>query len=251
MLRIQTDILSLEDEWLAQQLLAAARTQPPSSTDAQFALGVLKSWDGEARADSAATLVLEVTRRALLTRILKPKLGDDLSGYRWPMSTIFLQNVLAQILTRWLPPSDTDFTMTLMRSLDEGTRQIPSLVHGQNHAAWRWGDTIPLTFHHPLSGGLPFLGRWLDVGPFPQAGTGTTVKQTTPRVGPSMRMVVDFSNIDQSMQNITLGESGQVFSPYYRDQFSAWYGGKSFPMLFSDAAVEKGAVNKLVLEPGR
>jgi len=251
MLRIQTDILSLEDEWLAKELLAAAGKQPPSSPDALYALSVLKGWDGEARADSAATLVLEVTRRALLARILKTKLGDDLSGYRWPMSTIFLQNVLDQNLTRWLPPSDTDFNMTLMKSLGEGILQIPSLVHSQGHAAWRWGDTIPLTFRHPLSGGLPFLWRWLDVGPFPQAGTGTTVKQTTPRVGPSMRMVVDFSDLDQSMQNITLGESGQAFSPYYRDQFLAWYGGQSFPMLFSDAAVEKGAVHKLVLEPGR
>ncbi len=249
MLRIQTDILSLEDVWLAKQLLAAAEKQPPTSPDAQFALGVLKGWDGEARADSAATLVLEVTRHALLARILKSKLGDDLSGYRWPMSTVFLQNVLEQNLTRWLPPSDNDFNMTLMKSLDEGIRQIPSLVHSQNHAAWRWGDTIPLTFRHPLSGGLPFLGRWLDVGPFPQAGTGTTVKQTSPRLGPSMRMVVDFSDLDQSMQNITLGESGQFTSPYYRDQFSAWYEGKSFPMLFSDAAVEKGAVHKLGLEP--
>ena len=251
MLRTQTDILSLEDEWLAKQVLVAAAKQPPSSSDAQFALSVLKAWDGEARADSVATLVLEVTRRALLSRILKSKLGDDLAGYRWPMSTIFLQNVLEQNLTRWLPPSDTDFSMTLMKSLDEGIGQIPSLVHSRNHAAWRWGDTIPLTFHHPLSGGMPLLGRWLDVGPFPQAGTGTTVKQTTPRVGPSMRMVVDFSDFDQSMQNITLGESGQVFSPYYRDQFSAWYNGQSFPMLFSDAAVEKGTVHKLVLEPGR
>jgi penicillin amidase len=251
MLRIQTDILSLEDEWLAKQLLAAAGKQLPSSPAAQFALQVLQGWDGEARTDSTATLVLEVTRRALLTRILKSKLGDDLSGYRWPLSTMFLQNVLDENLTRWLPPGDSDFNMTLMKSLDDGIRQIPALVHSQNHAAWRWGDTIPLTFHHPLSGGLPFLRRWLDVGPFPQAGTGTTVKQTTSRVGPSMRMVVDFSDLDQSVQNITLGESGQVFSPYYRDQFSAWYGGQSFPMLFSDAAVEKGAVHKLVLEPGR
>ncbi|HXW15641.1 MAG TPA: penicillin acylase family protein [Terriglobia bacterium] len=251
MLRIQTDIMSLEDKWLANQLLAAAEKHPPSSPDAQFALGVLKSWDGEARMDSAATLALEVTRSALLARILKPKLGDDLSDYHWPMSTIFLQNVLEQNLTRWLPPGDTDFYMTLMKSLEEGVRQIPALVHSQNHTAWKWGNTIPLTFHHPLSGGLPFLGRWLDVGPFPQAGTGTTVKQTTPHLGPSMRMVVDFSDLDHSMQNITLGESGQVSSPYYRDQFPAWYNGKSIPMLFSDAAVEKGEVHKLVLEPGR
>jgi penicillin amidase len=250
MLRIQTDIRALEDEWLAKQLLAAAAQHAPESSEAQFALGVLKAWDGQAHADSTATLIAEVTRHALLARILKPKLGEDLSGYHWSMSTIFLQNVLEQNLTRWLPPEDADFHVTLMKSLEQAVRQIPALVHSQSQAAWRWGDTIPLTFHHPLSRGLPLLGHLLDVGPFPQAGTGTTVKQTTPEIGPSMRMVVDFSDLDQSMQNITLGESGQVFSPYYRDQFEAWYGGRSFPMLFSNAAVDKGAVHRLVLEPG-
>ena len=250
MLRIQTDIRALEDEWLAKQLLAAAAQHAPESSETQFALGVLKAWDGQAHADSTATLIAEVTRHALLARILKPKLGEDLSGYHWSMSTIFLQNVLEQNLTRWLPPEDADFHVTLMKSLEQAVRQIPALVHSQSQAAWRWGDTIPLTFHHPLSRGLPLLGHLLDVGPFPQAGTGTTVKQTTPEIGPSMRMVVDFSDLDQSMQNITLGESGQVFSLYYRDQFEAWYGGRSFPMLFSNAAVDKGAAHMLVLEPG-
>jgi len=64
-------------------------------------------------------------------------------------------------------------------------------------------------------------------------------------------MVVDFSDLDRSVNNITLGESGQAFSPYYKDQLNAWYNGNSFPMLFSDAAVEKGAVHKLVLEPAK
>jgi penicillin amidase len=249
MLRIQADTYALEDVWLAKQLLAAAAKRAPAGSEVQYALNVLKAWDGQAGADSAATLVCEVTRHALLARILKPRLGDDLSGYHWAMSTIFLQNVLEQNLTRWLPPGDTDFNMTLMKSLEEGVKRIPSLVRSQRHAAWRWGDTIPLTFYHPLSGGLPLLGRLLNVGPFPQAGTGTTVKQTTPGLGPSMRMVVDFSDFDLSMQNITLGESGQALSPYYKDQFEAWYTGQSFPMLFGDAAVEKGAVHRMALEP--
>lgn len=251
MLRIQTDILSLEDMWLAKRLLAAAEKEPAAGPDAEFAISAIKGWDGQARADSAATLILELTRRALLARILKPKLGDNHSGYHWAMSSIFLQNVLDQNLTRWLPPGDADFSSTLLKSLQDAVHQIPALVHSPNHAAWQWGSTIPLIFAHPLSSALPMVGRWVNVGPFPQAGTSTTVKQTTPFIGPSMRMVVDFSDLDQSMQNITLGESGQVFSPYYRDQFPAWYEGKSFPMLFSDAAVEKGAIHKLVLEPAR
>lgn len=250
MLRIQADILSLEDLWLAKELLAAGGKQPPSSAGARYALDVIKGWDGEARADSSATLILKATRGALRNRILQPKLGDDVRVYRWAMSTVFLQNVLDQNLTRWLPPGDADFNVTLMKSLEEAVNEIPSMVHSQNHSDWKWGDTIPLTFHHPL-GGLPLLGRWLDVGPFPQAGTGTTVKQTTPNLGPSMRMVVDFSDLDKSVQNITLGESGEVSSPYYKDQLAAWFEGRSFPMLFSDAAVDQGAVHKLELEPGR
>jgi penicillin amidase len=249
MLRIQTDIATLEDNWLAGQLLKADFHLHPQDPDAQYALTLLRHWDGAARMDSAATLVCEVTRRALLERILKPKLGDGVSGYHWGMSTIFLQNVLANNWTRWLPPGDSSFEETLIKSLEEGVKQIPSRVGSRSHDAWKWGNTIPLTFYHPLGQGVPLLGRLLDVGPFPQAGTATTVKATTPRHGPSMRMVVDFSNLDHSVQNLTLGESGQVFSPYYKDQFDAWYTGRSFSMSFSDAAVEQATVHKLILGP--
>jgi penicillin amidase len=249
MLRIQADIHTLEDERLAKRLLAASFHHPPPSADAQYALSLLMQWDGEARVDSAPTLVCEVSRRALLERLLKPKLGEDLSGYHWPMSTVFLDNVLDNDWRRWLPPGDASFGDTLMKSLEEGVKRIPGLVHGHSHGAWKWGETIPLTFRHPLGGGLPLLGRLLNVGPFPQAGTGTTVKQTTRAVGPSMRMVVDLSDLDSSVQNITLGQSGQVFSPHYRDQYEAWSGGNSFPMLFSDSSVDKGTIHKLVLEP--
>ncbi|HLY59735.1 MAG TPA: penicillin acylase family protein [Terriglobia bacterium] len=249
MLRVQTDIHALQDEWLAKQLLSAAQAHPPSNPDVQYALAQLESWDGEARADSEATLVCEVTRKALLERILKPKLGDDFSGYSWSMSSIFLLNVLSNNWTRWLPPGDADFNVTMMASLEGGVRGIPSLVGSNDRNAWRWGQTIPLTFNHPLSSSLPLVGRYLNVGPVPQAGTQTTVKQTTPTVGPSMRVVIDFSDFDKSVQNITLGESGQVMSPYYKDQFDAWYNGRSFPMLFSDGGVESGTTHLLVLQP--
>ena len=251
MLRIQTDIVTLEDSWLAGQLLKADFHHHPQDPEAQHAISLLRHWDGEARMDSAATLVCEVTRQALLERILKPKLGDDLSGYHWGMSTTFLENVLANNWTRWLPRGDSSLEETLIKSLEEGVKQIPSLVGSRSHEAWKWGNTIPLTFYHPLGQGFPLLGRLLDVGPFPQAGTATTVKATTTRHGPSMRMVVDLSTLDHSVQNITLGESGQVFSPYYQDQFDAWYTGRSFPMSFSDDAVEQATVHKLVLGPER
>jgi penicillin amidase len=249
MLKIQCDIHPLDDEWLAKQVVQASFHHPPRDPEAQYALGLLRHWDGEARVDSGATLVAEVTRHAFLERILRPKLGADFMGYHWPMQTVFLQNVVSNRWERWLPREDISFSETLIRSLEEGVKRIPGMVGNKGHDAWRWGDTIPLTFRHPLSGGSWIFGRLFNVGPFPQAGTASTVKQTSSSLGPSMRMVVDFSNLDASVQNITLGESGQVFSPHYKDQFEAWYNGRSFPMLFTDAAVDRVAVHKLVLEP--
>ncbi|MGO9271711.1 MAG: penicillin acylase family protein [Terriglobia bacterium] len=251
MLRIQMDIHSIEDEQLAKRLVAAGAAHPPATDDARYALTLLEKWDGEARIDSAATLVCEVTRPVLLAGLLNPKLGDgtpDLAGYRWGMSATFVDNVLSNNWTRWLPPGDVDFNATLIKSLEEGVRKIPAIVGSSDRKAWVWGNTIPLTFHHPLDV-LPFLKGLLDVGPFPQKGMNTTVKATTMGHGPSMRFVADLADLDHSVNNLTLGESGQVFSPYYQDQFQAWYTGHSFAMLFSDAAVEKGAIHKLVLEP--
>jgi penicillin amidase len=250
MMAIQTDIYALDDEWLAAQLVAAGDRHAAQTADAQYALGLLRGWDGEARADSSATLVCEVTRQTLLQRILRPKLGHDLSGYNWPMRQVFVANVVDGRLARWLPPGDGDFDVTLIRSLEEAVRQLPGLAHTHDRAGWRWGDTVALTFHHPLGGASPLLARLFDVGPFPQSGTARTVKATTRDHGPSMRIVDDLSDFDNSVQEITLGESGQVLSAYYRDQFQTWYEGGNLPMLFSDAAVNKGVVHRLVLEPG-
>ena len=37
---------------------------------------------------------------------------------------------------------------------------------------------------------------------------------------------------DGSLNNITIGESGQILSRHYKDQWSAYYVGRSFPMQF-------------------
>ncbi|HEV3277545.1 MAG TPA: penicillin acylase family protein [Terriglobia bacterium] len=248
MLKIDMDIHPLDDAWLAPALVRAAAVHPPDAADARQAIDLLRGWNGEATADSPVPLICNDTLIALRERILRPKVGEDLMHRNWSLSTIFLEKVIDQRQARWLPPGDADFDATLIGSLGEGLHRIEQRVAGRDPAAWHWGDTIPLTFHHPLDS-LPLIGHYFDVGPFPEAGTTSTIKATSPAYGPSMRMVVDLSNLDGSVQNLTLGESGEISSPYYADQFQAWYTGLSFPMLFSDEAVDRGAVHRLTLEP--
>jgi len=249
MLKVQSDVFAMHDQWLARRIVAAAEKHPPRSRDGQFAVEVLRMWDGNADWDSPAPLITAAAERALLERLLRPKLGDDFAVYSCPMTPVFVENAINHQWARWLPPGEGDFDQNVIRSLEEAVRRIPEITGSPNPSSWRWGETIPLTFRHPLSS-LPLVGRLLNVGPFSQSGTGTTVKQTTSAIGPSMRMVVDFGGLDNSVQNITLGQSGQVMSPHYKDQVEAWYQGHSFPMPFSEAAVEKSAVHRLLLLPG-
>ena len=62
-------------------------------------------------------------------------------------------------------------------------------------------------------------------------------------------MTVDFSNLDESHFNVVIGESGQIFSPYYMDHWDAWYNNKTFSLAYSDGAVEKTKQHELRLVP--
>lgn len=89
-----------------------------------------------------------------------------------------------------------------------------------------------MTIAHPVYSQLPVIGKYFNIGPVPMSGSATTVKQNVRHLGPSMRMVVDLGELDRSLQNITIGESGQPLSLHYKDQWNAYYGGTSFPMQY-------------------
>ena len=93
------------------------------------------------------------------------------------------------------------------------------------------------------------MQRWTGPGLKPQSGSGYTVKAVSRSHGPSERMTVDLSNLDQTTLNLVTGEAGNFLSPYYMDQWKAWYEGYTFTLPFSQQAVEKARAHVLVLEP--
>jgi penicillin amidase len=66
---------------------------------------------------------------------------------------------------------------------------------------------------------------------------------------PSMRMIVDLSNLDNSLTVHTTGESGHAYSPHYYDMADLWRNIQYYPMLWDQAVVIKAAVEHLVLQP--
>ena len=82
---------------------------------------------------------------------------------------------------------------------------------------------------------LPVIGRFTGPGLHPLSGSTYTVKAVGRGFGPSERLTWNFANFDESTLNVVTGESGIFLSPYYMDQWKAWYGGSTFAFPFSQA----------------
>lgn len=244
MLALQTDITSEYDRFFADRFVYAIDHNSKASERARKAAEVMRGFDGRMSADSAAPTIEVIARLHLWKMLLESKLGDDWDHYEWSDSAVALENIVQNQPERWLPAGYANFNELLTAAVDWADKQGPSDL-----SSWKYGKRFPLEINHPVLGSIPILNHFTGPGQQPQSGGSYTVKQVGRTFGPSERMTVDFSHLDSSHFNIVLGESGQFLSPYYMDQWDAWYNNKTFTMAYSDEALQAAKSHELKLEP--
>jgi|SRR5580704_3143392 penicillin amidase len=256
---IQNDIFSIPDDFLAKQLLAIAPSKTPRDPRASAIIRGLAAWNGRATSDSVETSFLEYTRHALLHRLLVPVLGNGISRYElwepesvyndvWWRDKEFLDGLLRDRPAAWLPVGMATYDDLLLASADDAAAHLEKVTKSSASSDWQWGRLHQLDMAHPL-GRSGFLHRLLSIGPFEQGGTIDTVRAMGVGHGPAMRIVSDLSNFDNSLMEITTGESGIYGSANYRDQFPEWFAGRGIPAPFTESAENKVQAHHLVLMP--
>jgi len=250
MLAVQTDIYSEVDQELGQRFAYAIdhTDGPKGNGDERLreAADLMRSWDGRLTTDSAAASLVTRTRYELWPMILEPKLGELAGEYHWGESNFAEEEIVMHAKPEWLPPAYKDWDALLTAAVLKAIVESKAPAHV---AAWNYGSWHVVDIEHPLAAFLPILSRIAGTGPHPQSGDTTTVKQVGREFGPSQRFTMDWSNIDGSTENIVLGESGNPLSPYFRDQWDDWYGGTTFPLPFTPAAVAAQTQHTLRLTP--
>ena len=254
MLALQTDVYSDVDRVIAQRLAYALdhASIPSGSKQKRLhqAADLLRNWNGNVDADTSAPAIVDATRTALWPLILTPKLGDAAKLYEWGEKSFAEEQLIMHTPARWLPARYANWDDLLAEAVDQGLRDehAPSDL-----STWRYGRAHPVDIEHPVFGGLPLLqrllGRRTGTGELPQSGDKTTVKQVGRTFGPSERFTADFSNLDHSTLNLVLGQSGDPASPWFMDQWQAWYTGKTFAFPYTAAAVQAVTTHTLVLKP--
>lgn len=242
MLRIQTDVYSAFSHFLAREVVAAYDRSGTNHAGLKEAVHLLREWDGQmsagAPAPFLATLIYQHVRKAI-AEAASPGKGI---AYQFSMAPAVVEKILRERPAGWFSDYDAAILQAAADAADEGRR-----MQGRDLRKWDYGKLNTLRLPHPILGKAPYVGKYFVVGPVPMSGSSETVKQTTSRVGPSMRMVVSPGNWEESLQNITLGQSGHVLSPNYKDQWRAYLAGTSFPLRFDSG--EAGRV--LTVKPER
>jgi len=253
-LKAQTDVHSLPHRLLAEQLLEAVKKHPPKDERVKALVAQIPQWNGDALATSRLVTLLEFTRRQVSRIVLQSVLGTDYTRYQWSRSQVFLDRLLRERPPHWLPKEYADYDALLVAAAEAAAQAIEEQrrADGVEDAAspqdWAWGHFTSLRILHPLARS-GFLSQHLSITGLQQSGTGSSVKQTGRTIGPAMRFVADTANWDNSLMNLTVGQSGQFLSPHYRDQFLAWYRGNGLPSAFSEAAEQAARRHRLTLSP--
>lgn len=252
MLALETDIYSELDRYVADRIVYAVDHAQKASPMAHQAADILREWNGQMDENAVAPTIASRTRDELQRMLLEAKLGPASNtpgqlgwdSYRWMMETVWLENVLAHIPARWLPSQYPNYDELITAALEEALKKAP-----QRLDSWVWAAQNTLTIQNPVLSKIPFIASWTGPGENPQSGSVYTVKAVGSTHGPSERFTADMSNLDASTLNLVTGESGNFLSPYYMDQWNAWYKGTTFKLPFSKTAVENSATHRLMLEP--
>jgi penicillin amidase len=232
MLAVQKDVYSAFDHLLAGHLVTAYERRKARSPRLDEAVELLRGWNGQMEKDLAAPLLTTLAYQHLRTAMVERASPGKGLSYEFTMARSVAERLLRDRPAKWFVDFDELLLRVLADAVEEGRRML-----GPDMKKWQYGRVQRVRLDHPVTHQIPMIGSYFDIGPLPMSGSPSTVKQTTPRLGPSMRMTADLADWEQSLLNVTTGQSGHVLSRRYRDQWDDYYSGRSYPMEFGKAEV--------------
>ena len=162
----------------------------------------------------------------------------------------------------WDDKTTTDVKETrgeiIRKSFEQGVAEVEE-IFGRDPAKWNWGEMHASTFRNATLGesGVAPIESLFNRGPFPTSGGDSIVNATgwSVRDGyetnwlPSMRMIVDLGNLNNSVTVHTTGQSGHAYHEHYIDMAPLWANIEYYSMLWEETAITTEAEGHLILQP--
>ncbi len=235
------------------------------SPNEKEAVNILKEWDGNHLKNSVGPTIYNRFVYEFLKNTFKDELGNN--GFQLFMKSKPIRaNIIDKQLSReesvWW--DDVTTKDKKERRKDVLTLSIKNTVSflenqlGENPKEWQWKRVVSLEHEHAIGRAGGILRKIFNVGPFEINGGnevinnhGFTLDSTgyyKVAFGPSSRRIIDFSDVENSLGIIPTGQSGAIFSPYYKDQTDKYQKGGFIKMKLNQAEIQ-ALENKLIFLP--
>ena len=215
---------------------------------------ILENWDGNYLKSSVGPTIYN----RFLYIFLKATYADELGiGFELFVNSQLQDQVVPSqirrvnsvwwdnIRTKDILESRTDI---IRASFKETTTFLQNQL-GENIEKWTWDRVISVEYEHAMGKAGRVLRALFNVGPFETIGGNEVINNQIFKLdstgyykvtaGPSTRRVIDFSDIENSAAIIPTGQSGNVFSPFYKDQAQHFLNGNFVKMKLNQAEIEQ------------
>ncbi len=215
----------------------------------------LSNWNFISEADSKEPVIFYIWQRNILKNLLKDLSEKERELYfKLPAHWQFFNRVIKDRHSPWW----TKFNRKKLieDSLVETYLEIEKKL-GPDESNWKWGKIHTIEYSHPL-GKIKPLDKIFNLGPYPINGASQEINnQKTPsfdsyfqvRAGPSTRRIIDMKDDSDDFAVIPTGQSGHLWSPFYKDQVPLYLASKYRPMLTNKDQIIKGKHYHLIFRP--
>lgn len=229
--KMQADVRSR----LAAELLPVMLRTPPRTDIGRAVQELVRGWNGEMVADSAAPLAFAAWYRELTRLVYHDELGP-LFLDAWEMRAPFMIAVMKGQggLERWCddtktPEKESCMAMSAL-ALEFAYVELKDRYGGVGGT--RWGTAHAAAGDHRPFGFVPQVGRIFNVSPETPGDTYSLnvghfhlkdeARPFANRHAASLRMVHDLADPDRSLYMISTGQSGNRLSPWYASFAERW-----------------------------
>jgi len=212
----------------------------------------ISRWNGTMATNNVPAGIFTIWWYYLIKEIFQDDLGKD-----WKLGRFLIEETLSDSVERLI---DNKITAGKVESLPEVSANALDSVLTKFGKPPLGTINIHL-LKHPL-GVVSILNFWLNLnrGPYPIGGDNSTIAadfnafnpitgKFEAVVGPSMRFLLDWSDVDSFLMIVNLGESGNPFSEHYDDFLPFMQQGKYWNVPFSREKVIQRAEDKFFLIP--
>ncbi|MCT7996060.1 penicillin acylase family protein [Laspinema olomoucense] len=246
----------------AQKLVPILLNLPLGDSHLERIRDLLKDWDFQMGEQSSAAALFE----SFWTQLLTATFHDNFLADFWPNGGQRWMKVMADLVERqesfwWdnvLTPEVENRNLIFQKAFSAAVAELENRL-GKNPQGWEWGDLHQATFRNQSLGqsGIAPIEAIFNRGGVAIAGGNAIVNATAWNARksfeatwiPSMRMILDLSDLNASVAVTSPGQSGHAFHRHYADLIPLWRNLDYHPMVSSRPGVEANTIDTLILLP--